>query len=320
MTKQPRVHISLLNWNGYPKTIRCLTSLYALDYPNYFITIVDNASIDGSVEKILEVFPDVEIIHATSNNGFAGGHELALKQSLADESVDLFWILNNDTVVRPDALTQLVEAYQQHGEALYSSTPLEPENDIYMVAFDEKYLTPHYKENLFVRSQPRQLDDLFPDRQPQIVSALPGSCIMLPLSVIHKHGYMDTDFFIYAEEIDYCFRMRSVGVPSIIVPTSIITHEGGGSHMHSPLLRDVFRYYRHRNEIIKARIYDGWFVFGVIAIKKLIRGLSQVAGAVTEGRPALFRASMTLRAFRDGVLNRRGKRFPPENYVHLTLG
>ena len=72
----PLVYISILNWNGYALTIECLKSLEVLNYPNYRVIVVDNHSVDNSVEMIQKAFPDIHLIESSSNLGFAGGHEL----------------------------------------------------------------------------------------------------------------------------------------------------------------------------------------------------------------------------------------------------
>jgi GT2 family glycosyltransferase len=63
-TALPKVCISVLNWNSAGRTIRCLDALMLLDYPNYRIIVVDNASTDDSVHRIRDAYPDMEIIGA----------------------------------------------------------------------------------------------------------------------------------------------------------------------------------------------------------------------------------------------------------------
>jgi GT2 family glycosyltransferase len=125
----PKVCISILNWNGAEKTIACLETVRALDYDNYTVIVVDNASRDESVARIRAAFPDVEVLQAETNLGYAGGHRLALEHVM-DRGVDLFWVLNNDTTVRPDALSALVAAYQRWGDAIYGSVTLRADDEL----------------------------------------------------------------------------------------------------------------------------------------------------------------------------------------------
>src|SRR5215207_4955036 len=70
----PRVCISVLNWNGAERTLICLDALTHLDYPEPRIIVVDNASTDGSVSRIAAAYPNLEIVRADSNGGYAAGN------------------------------------------------------------------------------------------------------------------------------------------------------------------------------------------------------------------------------------------------------
>ena len=106
-----RVAIILVNWNGWQDTAACVESCRALDWPNFRITIVDNASTDGSEAKLRELFPEIEIIQTGCNLGFAGGNNAGIRRALEHEA-EYVWLLNNDTTVAPDALTALVDALE----------------------------------------------------------------------------------------------------------------------------------------------------------------------------------------------------------------
>ena len=74
----PRVDIIILTWNGLEDTVECLESLRSIDYPQYRITLVDNASTDGTRETVRERFPDVNYIYSDTNLRFAGGNGTAI--------------------------------------------------------------------------------------------------------------------------------------------------------------------------------------------------------------------------------------------------
>src|SRR5438105_15712708 len=89
----PHVYISLLNWNSPEQTIACLHQLGAQTYRNVTPVVVDNASRDDSILQIRSEFPELEIIAANQNLGYAAGHRLALTQALQN-GADLIWLLN----------------------------------------------------------------------------------------------------------------------------------------------------------------------------------------------------------------------------------
>ena len=253
----PLVIISVLNWNGGEKTIRCLDSLKMLTYERFKIVVVDNASTDGSVERLRQAHPDIEVIRSSENLGYAAGNELAVKRALAADA-DLLWIVNNDATVHPDSLTQLVSAYLRHGTALYGGLPLNtsalsPDSQ---VLFARKFLAPVYKESL-VPSRHLTYAEMFPDTQARQVGALSGSCLLIPLSLVRQYGFMDTSFFMYSEEIDYCLRLRQKGVACYLVPQAVVFHIKAGSSKGSVRLTGIVSYYRLRNHLIRIRPF--WY-------------------------------------------------------------
>ena len=96
----PKVAVIVLNWNGGVDTIDCLASLRALDYPKFFIAIVDNGSTDNSVAAIGKAFPELEILQTGANLGYAGGNNFGIKHGL-EKAADYVLILNNDVIVDP---------------------------------------------------------------------------------------------------------------------------------------------------------------------------------------------------------------------------
>src|SRR5581483_12156776 len=104
----PRVHVVILNWNGWENTSVCLSSVQQLDYENRHVVVVDNGSTDESAAYIRREFPNVELIETGINLGFAGGCNAGIRRAM-DESADYVWLLNNDTRVSVNALRALVD-------------------------------------------------------------------------------------------------------------------------------------------------------------------------------------------------------------------
>src|SRR5947209_4456075 len=103
----PRVSLILLNWNSYEVTADCLLSIRKLDYPNFEVVLVDNGSHDSSIEELEKNFPEVRSIRNEKNLGFTGGNNVGIRDAL-ERGADYLLLLNNDTVVAPDFLTEMV--------------------------------------------------------------------------------------------------------------------------------------------------------------------------------------------------------------------
>ena len=114
----PHVTIVILNWNRKADTLECLDSLARTDYPSFSIVVVDNGSTDGSPETIeqwgREHLP-LALIRNAENRGFVRGSNQGMRHALSTKTNYVF-LLNNDTVVEPDALSLLVAATEHSGD------------------------------------------------------------------------------------------------------------------------------------------------------------------------------------------------------------
>lgn len=306
-TTAPLVYIAILNWNGYANTIACLESLSHLDYPNYHIVVVDNASTDDSVDRIRRALPDVDILCADSNLGYAGGNRLALDHAL-QSNAELFWILNNDAIVKPDTLARLIDAYRQCGVALYGSVPV-VEADGWRVALHTQAIDapPITLNSLY--------DERFAGKRPLRVDKLSGASLLIPTALIAQHGFIDLTFFMYSEEADYSLRLARQGIDTILVPASIVLHHHRGAHKHNAQLKPVITYYQVRNRLILIRRYKSILAFAFSVIKHLLIALGGVVLVFTRGRGALQLAYHVWLGTRDALLNRMGKTLAPEDYL-----
>ena len=308
---EPRVCISVLNWNSYQHTIHCLESLQTLDHNNYTIVVVDNASADDSVAHIKAAFPDVDIIQSESNHGYAGGHELALQHALDDGETELFWILNNDTVVSPDALRAFIAAYERYGVALYGGVVLEGEDHLLKM-----YLFEYRRNRLFLKYH--DLDGIpyasyFQTPEPREVNNLHGSTLLIPLTVVRQYGFMDTSYFMYAEEYDYCLRLAKHGVKSILVPASTVIHTGGASGTKRSALGGMMQYYRIRNRLIFYRRHVSWLYYVYKLADTLLVMLKRAINPPANLPERWF--MYTALGIRDSLIGRMGKTFAPEDWL-----
>jgi GT2 family glycosyltransferase len=213
------VLIIVLNWNGWRDTVKCLTSLKKLSYPNVRIVVVDNRSTDDSVSQILQAFPDVAIIEAEKNLGFAGGCNLALRKALQD-GAEYVWLLNNDTTVDPGALVAMVEMADADpkigavGSAIYSTE--EPER---LLAWGGGYIN-------FWLGRSRHFLTSVPNNEIQFLT---GASLLLRRCALDSVGLLDEGFFMYWEDGDYCFRLRRAGWTLAVAGDSMVWHKEQGT-------------------------------------------------------------------------------------------
>jgi GT2 family glycosyltransferase len=301
----PLVVVSVVSWNTAALTLRCLDALAASSYPAQRVVVVDNASQDDTLERLRAAHPEATVIAAGSNLGFAAGHALAWQRA-RQWAAAAIWLVNSDAEPEPGALGALVDAWRSGGDALYGGAPLRRLADgTVELNFPAKYLAPHGRPQAFARDRPLVFDATWQNCPPCRVGAAAGSCLLVPLALAERHGWLDPAWFLYCEEIDYAYRLRAVGVPAVLVPAARVWHAGGGSHRRDARAEDAVAYYRARNEIVLAARHRGPATAAVIASKKLLRA---AASALSRPRQGLAIARGTF----DALRGRMGKVVAPE--------
>jgi len=293
----PRIAIILVNWNGQSDTLECLASLRRDRYENKWIIVVDNGSSDGSVAAILAAEPNVEVIETGRNLGFAGGNNTGIKRALAGRA-DYVYVLNNDTVSEPDALSRLVEA----AEAFPRYALLTP----VIHYFD------HPEEAWFAGS----LLDLdrgiavhdnarVPDRSepPTPIPWASGCAMLLRADLARRLGGFDERYFLICEDVDLSLRIRAAGHAIGIVPAARICHKVHRSFKTSAA------YYIVRNTLLLVRTHGRSEAYCRAAVHVLLRHFRQGLWGLREGKQNAWRdLAGTACALLDHVAGRYGRR------------
>ena len=275
-----KVLISVLNYNNFPSKKKCILSLLKLDYSKFQIQIliIDNKSRDNSYEKLIEEFPTLKIFQSISNGGYAAGHKMSVNYAV-ENNFDFIWILNNDLTVREDTLLELLKSYKKYGLGLYGSITLKSETpDI--VNFGGGKTDDISKPFDYNAYENISLENYNNKTNFRAVQSIEGSSFLIPITVIKEFGFMREDFFMYAEEVDYCYYLKNHSIKSYIVPKSRVIHEGGNSLKKNMYLEE---YYRRRNFLLFMKKYYKQRVssfilrkigiknFLIFLIKKMIR-------------------------------------------------
>jgi GT2 family glycosyltransferase len=307
----PLVVISIVSWNTADLTLACVESVLALDYSNFRVVVIDNDSVDDSVPQIRRSFSGVTIIELAENRGFAVGHAatLELARELGAEAI---WLVNSDARVEIDALSKLVDAWKTHGDALYGGLPVREQDGEITIDFPAKFLPPDAMPRAWLRDTEIRFDEAWGSAPARKVGAVMGTTMLVPMRVVERHGWMDRRWFLYCEEIDYCYRLRAQGVESILVPQSRVRHLRGGSHLDRAAVGDCVAYYRARNEIALAQRHGAVHVAAVWAVKKTMLALRTLMS-----RPS--RTRMILAGVIDALKRVTGKRHAPEWFLDRGL-
>ena len=223
------------------------------------VTVIDNASGDGTAEMVRDRFPAVRFIANDVNRGFAAANN----QGIAEAAGRHLLFLNPDTVVRDGALEALVQALEED-ESIGACGPqlVGPDGRIQasvralptFAALLHQY-TPLRLLGVLRGAYRRYRVRDFDYTRAADVDALMGAALCVPRRVLDQVGRFDERFFVYFEEVDLCRRIRDAGYRNCFVPEATVTHVGGVSASRGAaslyLCRSMFRYLRKHNRALK---------------------------------------------------------------------
>ena len=233
----PRVAVLVVNWNGWRDTLTCLRSLHKLNYPNYVTLVIDNGSSDGSLERIREAFPDVLVLEAGRNLGFAGGNNLGIRRAV-EIGADYVWVLNNDTVVDPQSLSAMVRAAEADPKCAAIGSVIYRIDGSRVEAWGGGDVNLHTGHSWHARGPQSSL------------TYLTGSSLLLRKQALRQVGLFDERFFLYWEDTDLSFRLRKAGWNLHVAPEAKVWHkESGTAGQHSYLKARYF----HRGLVLFMR-------------------------------------------------------------------
>ena len=274
------IYLIILNWNGYVDTCACLDSLRGIAPANLRVVVVDNASTNDSLSHISDwaaakgietlqidrvtaesaaptrdLQDRIVLIQTGKNLGFAGGNNVGIRYALK-MGAECVWLLNNDTVVKPDSVKPLIAAlYSEDSIGIVGSCILYYDRPNIVQTAGMK-LGPH---NLQIShlGQGKAATDISVSRQTE-VACVPACSILVRRELMQDIGLMDESYFMYHEDVDWQIRAKRAGWKIVYVPGSKVLHKCGGSTKRSQF---VGAYYQSRNKFILISKNEGRLAF-----------------------------------------------------------
>jgi GT2 family glycosyltransferase len=244
----PKVSVIILNWNGYEVTRDCLASLQESNYASFEVILVDNGSDDSSAEKLAQEFGEVRLIKNPTNLGFTGGNNVGMRDALG-RGAEYVLLLNNDTVVSPGFLKELVRVAEDDPKIgilnpkIYFFEPTD------MIWYGGGMHKPWW-------SFPKHIDYLKRDSsrngKPREVSFVTGCACLIKREVVSRVGLLDEHFFFGVEDLDWSIRIVRAGFKAVYVPSAFIWHKVSVT-ANATLGVGARDYYHARNSIFVAR-------------------------------------------------------------------
>jgi GT2 family glycosyltransferase len=236
---EPRASVVVLNYNGRPHLDVCLPALMAQECDGGLeVVLVDNGSEDGSSEYVRANWPEVNVIEAGKNLGFAAGNNLGISSARGHYIV----LLNNDTRVRPGWLSGLIVAAESDpaigavtSKLVFMDRPCVIQNAGSLVLSDGSGGDRGTGEE--DKGQYDQREEVF---------AACGAAVLLNPTMLQDVGLFDSRFFAYYEDTDLSWRMRLRGWKVVYEPAAVVEHMHSGTSVEwSPF----FTFHVDRNRL-----------------------------------------------------------------------
>ena len=247
--------VVIVNYNVKYFLKQCLSSVYGSSRRlsdgtelGLDVWVVDNDSVDGSVEMVQREFPDVHIIANHDNAGFAKANN----QALAQASGDWLLLLNPDTIVESDTFVQCVNFMQSHADCGGLCVKMVDGEGRYLKESKRGFPSPQasfYKLSGLIRLFPRSRRIAayymghLPEDEVNEIEIMPGAFLMFSREVYDRIGGLDESYFMYGEDIDFSWRIRLAGWKNYYLPTTRIIHYKGESTKKGSM-NYVYTFYR----------------------------------------------------------------------------
>lgn len=270
-----------VNWNSVDYARECLKSLYANTMDLEFeVIVVDNASPDGQATLLEREFPQVTLVRSDRNLGFAGANNLGYEKS----SGECLLFLNPDTIVIDRAIVTMLEHLSSlphagivgcrllNSDFSIQTSCIQRFPTILNQVLDIEWLRQHSRKWRFWGMAP-----LFSEHEAATeVEVISGACLMIKRDVFKKVGLFSREYFMYADDVDLCYKIRKWGLTSYYVGSASIVHHGGGasrqrktSHWAAIMQRNaILTFYQKTRGHVYALTYRT--AVGLIALVRLI--------------------------------------------------
>ncbi len=236
MNTLPTVAAIVPTFNRQAKLLRFLNLIQQQTYPNLQIIVVDSGSIDGTPELVSEQFPQVILVRVSDREFWAGATNAGVKVAL-DRQIDLILTINDDAVIQPEHIEQLVNLSQQHQLAILGNRVdyLTPKDKVWSLGTYSDWGTDRFLKiaynDIDLVNIPRDIleQELIP------VDALPGNGVLIRRSVFDRIGLYNARFCPhYHADSELIMRARTAGIEAYITPDIVLQNDFSNDQKQIP--------------------------------------------------------------------------------------
>lgn len=323
--QRPAISVVIVSYNVRDLLENCLQSLYsALSGITHEVFVVDNRSDDGTVEMVRRRFPQALLIANDENLGFARANNLALAEARGETLL----LLNPDTLVQEDTVATMLRFFRENQDVGMAGCRIIKPDGSLEAASRRSFPSPWVSftklsglSALFPRSPlfARYNLTYLSEDESYEVDAISGSFMMLRREVYDSIGGLDESYFMYGEDLDWCFRTQKAGWKLYYVHSTKIIHYGGESTKRSSIDAHA-EFYRAMQVFARKNLGLSAFSLGVISIGIRLRlALARSRHTVSRSLPLLADALTTVLAMLAAEFIRFGGFFRFPEYAYPTV-
>ncbi|MBU4510116.1 glycosyltransferase family 2 protein [bacterium] len=220
----PKIYAIILTLNNYSDTCDCIKSLIKSQFPLTSIVVVDNHSTDGSIQKLQKDFyleDRVHFILNKNNLGFAKGANIGIHFSLKQGASYIF-LINNDAIVDPLCTELLLKELNKNPSNGMAGPRIFYHKEPNKIWHSGGYFN-RLKTGVIIPEKNKLNNEV--DDKIIKVSFLTGCCMLIKREAFEKVGFFDESYFMYEEDVDFCFRTIKKGFNILYVPKAHVWHK-----------------------------------------------------------------------------------------------
>ncbi len=272
MQPEPDVLIVIVNWNTKELLEQCLNSIFSVhDSLTIGVVVVDNGSTDESIKMLKLKFPQVTLIENKQNVGFARANNQAFRLAKKGGFV---LMLNSDAVLTDGTLQELFDFMESDpnvgavapalcfpdGEAQSGGGYMPSLITAFNYFLFLSSLSPFVFKGMFVDQ-----NDYKRSRIPREIDWIAGACMLIRQETLEQVGGLDESYFMYAEDAEWCQRIRTKGWAVYYLPYLEIIHHHGASStdVSNQWIKSLIAYMKSKNGFLQSLIFRGLIALGM---------------------------------------------------------
>jgi GT2 family glycosyltransferase len=236
MPNFPSVAAIIPTFNRQAKLIRFLDLIHQQTYPNLEIIVVDSGSIDGTPAKVCEKFPQVTLVQVSDREFWAGATNAGIKVAL-DRQIELILTINDDAVIQPEHIQQLVKLLQQYQLDILGNRIdyLIPKDKVWSLGTYSDWGTDRFLKIAYNDIDLVNIPGNILEQELITVDALPGNGVLIRRSVFDRVGLYNARFCPhYHADSEFIMRARKVGIEAYITPDIVLQNDFSNDQKQMP--------------------------------------------------------------------------------------